>query len=177
MRPIRQNKKRRTALLALMSRFPLRLLKNVCIYLTIEFAAYIAIGAVAIALISLGLSNNVALTVSIVLVVLSLVGSFLAYRQHRIITNRPARNFYSRVQGDVKFADWIARLLSTKAPQEWEEYQDWLHDILLARRQLLDRDAPHWKVTLVTYWRLVGFCVTVTSIKLKRMAIAARRRL
>ncbi|MEW6498929.1 MAG: hypothetical protein AB1589_41530, partial [Cyanobacteriota bacterium] len=140
-------------------------------------AVYMAMGGVAIALISLGVSSNVALTVSIVLVVLSLVVSFLAYRQHRIITNRPAKNFYSRVQGDVKFADWIARFLATKAPQEWEEYQDWLHDILLARRQLLDRDAPHWKATLVTYWRLAGLCVTVTSIKLKRMAIAARRRL
>lgn len=172
-----KKRKRGTALLALISRFPLRLLKNSCIYLTIEFAAYIAIGAVAIALISLGVASHVALTVSLVLVVLSLVGSFLAYRQHRIITNRPAKSFYSRVQGDVKFADWIARLLSTKAPQDWEEYQDWLHDILLARRQLLDRDVPHSKVTLVTYWRLVGLCITVTSIKLKRMAIAARRRL
>lgn len=161
-----------------MARFILDLVKDIakaCIYLMLEFAVYIAIGGLAIALISLGVPSNVALGVSLVLVVFTLIVSSLAYKRHRITTSRPGRNSYIPVRGEVKFADWIAQTLSARAPQEWEEYQDWLHDILLARRQLLDSGCPVWKVTAIAHWRLMGLCITVGSIKLKRWAIAARR--
>ena len=77
----------------------------------------------------------------------------------------------------MSFANWIARTLSHQASQEWEEYQDWLHDILLDYRQLLNRNIPRWQVTLVTYWRLTRLCITVSAIKLKKLAMRATRRL
>ncbi|MEQ8755392.1 MAG: hypothetical protein RID09_17995 [Coleofasciculus sp. G1-WW12-02] len=146
------------------------------IYLTVEFTIYVAIAGVAIALFWLGLPSYVALGLSIGLVILSLTISFLAYRQHRLITRRSVKTDASpTMKGDVKLADLIAQTLAEKAPQEWEEYQDWLHDILLDRRQRLDEGDPHWRVTLLTYWRLTRLCITVTLIKLRRLAIAARR--
>lgn len=144
------------------------------IYLTVEFTVYIAIGGVAIALFWLGFPSYVALGLSIGFVIL--IVSFLAYRQHRRITKRSVRSHASpMIKGDVKLADWIAQTLTTKAPQEWDEYQDWLHDILLDRRQRLDQGDSHWRVTALTYWRLTGLCITVSLIKLRRLAIAARR--
>jgi ABC-type transport system involved in cytochrome bd biosynthesis fused ATPase/permease subunit len=176
---MRRTQQRHTAPFSRIIRFTLRLVKAIAkafTYLTLEFAVYIAIGGLAIALVSLGVSINVALNLSLVLVVFSLVMSFLAYRQHRIIKSRPTKaNSPLPVRGEVKLADWIAQTLSTKAPQEWEDYQDWLHDILLARRQLLDHGYPVWKVTGMTYWRLIGLCITVALIKLRRLALAARR--
>ena len=146
------------------------------IYLTVEFTVYVAIGGGAIALFWLGLPSYVALGLSIGFVILSFTVSFLAYRQHRRITRRSVTTDASPIiKGDVKLADWIAQILATKAPQEWEEYQDWLHDILLDRRQRLDEGDPHWRVTALTYWRLTGLCITVSLIKLRRLAIAARR--
>ncbi|MFP4121455.1 hypothetical protein [Coleofasciculus sp.] len=146
------------------------------IYLAVEFTVYIAIGGGAIALFWLGLPSYVALGLSIGLVILSFTMSFLAYRQHRWITRRSVKTDASpMIKGDVQLADWIAQTLATKAPQEWEEYQDWLHDILLDRRQRLDQGDPYWRVTALTYWRLTGLCITVSLIKLRRLAIAARR--
>ncbi|NDJ23112.1 hypothetical protein GS682_16005 [Nostoc sp. B(2019)] len=175
----RIHQRRRTARFSQIARFMQRLVKAIVrafTYLTLEFAVYIAIGGGAIALISLGVPSNIALGVSLVLVIFSLVVNFLAHRQHQIITSRPARASSSvPVGSEVKLANWIGQTLSTKAPQEWEEYQDWLHDILLARHQLLDSSYPVWKIAVMTYWRLIGLCITVSLLKLRRLAIAARR--
>ncbi|MEQ8538681.1 MAG: hypothetical protein RIB93_14695 [Coleofasciculus sp. D1-CHI-01] len=153
-----------------------RAIAKALIYLAVEFTVYIAIGGGAIALFWLGLPSYVALGLSIGLVILSFTVSFLAYRQHRRITRRSVKTDASpMIKGDVQLADWIAQTLAKKAPQEWEEYQDWLHDILLDRRQCLDQGDPYWRVTALTYWRLTGLCITVSLIKLRRLAIAARR--
>jgi len=176
---MRQTPQRHKASFSRIARFILRLgtaIAKAFTYLSLEFAVYIGIGAFAIALIFLGMPSNIALYLSLVLAVFSLVASFLAYRQHRIITSRTARSRSSiPATSEVKLANWIAQTLSTKAPQEWEDYQDWLHDILLTRSQLLSNGYPVWKVTVITYWRLMGLCITVSLIKLRRLAIAARR--
>ncbi len=138
---MRQTPQRHQASFWRIARFILRLgtaIAKAFTYLSLEFAVYIAIGAFAIALISLGMPSKIALYLSLVLAVFSLVASFLAYRQQRIITSRTARSRSSiPATSEVKLANWIAQTLSTKAPQEWEDYQDWLHDILLTRSQLL----------------------------------------
>lgn len=38
-----------------------------------------------------------------------------------------------KIRGEENLANWIAQNLAQKAPREWDEYQDWLHDILLDR--------------------------------------------
>ncbi|MDJ0531901.1 MAG: hypothetical protein QNJ70_05280 [Xenococcaceae cyanobacterium MO_207.B15] len=123
----------------------------------------------------LGFSTSVAIALSLILLLLILLVSAIAYTKHRNITNKVRRNSYLRVRGEVKLADNIAQILATKSPREWEEYQDWLHDILLIRRQLLERHCPRWKVIILTYWRLFAFCVIISLIKLKRFASGARK--
>lgn len=94
---MRRTKRRRTAPFSRMARFILGLIKHIakaCIYLMLEFAVYIAIGGLAIALISLGVPSNVALGLSLVLVAFTLIVSSLAYKRHRITTSRPGRNSY-----------------------------------------------------------------------------------
>ncbi|MBD1805885.1 hypothetical protein H6F98_10535 [Microcoleus sp. FACHB-SPT15] len=176
---MRRTSQRRTPRFLWIARFILRFGKTIAkafTYLMLEFTLYIAIGGLAIALLSLGMSSNVALSLSLVLVIFSLLTTFLAYWQHQIIAKRRTKaNSSLLITGEVKLADWIAQTLCAKASQEWEEYQDWLHDILLVRRQLLDSGSSRWKVTLLTYWRLIALCVTVTLIKLRRLVLAARR--
>ena len=118
----------------------------------------------------LGVSNRLALGLSLVIVILICILAirFFYSRKSKLARSR------SKVRGEEKLADWIAQTLAQKAPQEWEEYQDWLHDILLARLQLLDRGFPVWKVRIITYGRLTGFCVTISLIKLRRLAIRFR---
>ena len=79
-----------------------------------------------------------------------------------------------KIRGEENLANWIAQNLAQKAPREWDEYQDWLHDILLDRFQMLDQGYPVWKVRMITYWRLVGFCLIVSLTKLRRLAIRLR---
>ena len=73
-------------------------------------------------------------------------------------------------KSNVKFAYWIATILADLSAPEWNEYQDWLHDVLLARRQLLDSKSPKWKVTLITHWRLSTFCLVVIVDRIKQVA-------
>ena len=123
---------------------------------------------------SLGVSNSLALGLSVIILICILAVSFIASRQSKLSSKRTLTTARTQVRGEEKLADWIAQTLAQKAPQEWEEYQDWLHDILLARLQLLDRGYPVWKVRMITYWRLTRFCITVSLIKLKRLAISLR---
>ncbi|WP_026731423.1 hypothetical protein [Fischerella sp. PCC 9605] len=78
-----------------------------------------------------------------------------------------------RGTSNEKLASDITQYLLNKAPQEWEEYQDWLHDILLDRERMLTDEIPQWRIKAITHWRLIAFCVTIISIKLKKMAISS----
>ena len=145
---------------------------KVLLYLICEGAVYALIIITGALLISFGVPQSLALSISIALIITTIVISYTTYRQHRNITSRSRKNRQHKpLKGEVKFADAIAGILSQKSPREWEEYQDWLHDILLARRQSLASGSPQWKVTLITYWRLTALCVTVSTIKLRRLAI------
>jgi quinol-cytochrome oxidoreductase complex cytochrome b subunit len=63
---------------------------------------------------------------------------------------------------NIKFASSIGKLLS-HFPEEWQDYQDWLRDII-ASRQVLQARYPGWLTTLFFYWRLVYFAAYVSSI-------------
>ncbi len=149
---------------------------KILLYLICEGAIYALILVIGVLLVKFGLPQAFALGLSITLIIASLIISYTTIRQHRIITRRSRKNRpHNSVKGEVRFADAIAGILSQNSPREWEEYQDWLHDILLARCQLLDRKIPGWKVTLITYWRLTALCITVSAIKLRRFARIVRK--
>lgn len=78
-------------------------------------------------------------------------------------------------RGRVKLAFWITQIFVDRESPEWAEYQDWLHDILLARRQLLDAKCPKWKVTIITYWRLSAFLIIVSLSKIKSLAVSVMK--
>jgi quinol-cytochrome oxidoreductase complex cytochrome b subunit len=63
---------------------------------------------------------------------------------------------------DIKFASSVSKLLS-HFPEEWQDYQDWLRDII-ASRQMLQANHPNWRATLLFYWRLVYFVAYVSSM-------------
>lgn len=86
-------------------------------------------------------------------------------------------NNISKPKGDLKLAHWIAQTFSSKSSPEWSEYQDWLHDILFSRGQLLDAKYPQWKVKLITYRRLSAFLIVVVISKLRQFASNIRRSL
>ncbi len=157
-------------------RFLLVGISKILLYLVCEGAVYALIIIIGALLVNFGLPQSLAISISIALVIATLIISYTTYRQHRIITRRWRKNrqHYS-MKGEVRFADVIAKILSQNSPREWEEYQDWLHDILLARRQLLASGIVRWKVTLITYWRLTALCITVGAIKLRRFARIVRK--
>lgn len=125
---------------------------------------------------SLGASNSLAVGLSLVIVIsiAILAIRFFFFRKSKLARSRTLITTSTKVRGEEKLANWMAQTLAQKAPQEWEEYQDWLHDILLARLQLLDRGFPVWKVRIITYWRLTGFCLIVGLTKLRRLVIRLR---
>lgn len=149
---------------------------KVLLYLICEGGVYALIIIIGALLVNFGVPQSFALGISIALMIATIVISYTTYRQHRNITCRSRKNRqHNPLKGEVKFADAIAGILSQNSPREWEEYQDWLHDILLARRQSLASGSPEWKVTLITYWRLIALCITVSAIKLRRLVMTVRK--
>ena len=175
----KQSRKSTNSLLqTILSRLSLLLIRipKVLLYLICEGAAYVLIIITGALLVSFGVPQSLALSISIALIIATIVITYTTYRQHKTITRHSRKNRqYNPLKGEVKFADAIAGILSQKSPREWEEYQDWLHDILLARRQSLANGIPQWKVTLITYWRLTALCITVSVIKLRRLAMTIRK--
>ncbi|HHP7229935.1 MAG TPA: hypothetical protein ACFCUY_03630 [Xenococcaceae cyanobacterium] len=152
----------------------LRLVKNASIYLTLELGIYlIFIGLISV-FIWLGFTTTLAIVFSLILLLVSLLISTITQIKQRIFQEKARKKSYFQVRGEVKLADNIAQILATKSPKEWEEYQDWLYDILLTRRQLLERNCPKWKVSVLTYWRLLTFCLTISLLKLKRLTRTAK---
>ncbi len=118
-----------------------------------------------------GIPHNIALYIAIATALgLLIFAVYISYKSYR--KNKPARN---RRKSELKLARWISRTLNARNSTQWHEYQDWLHDIMLSRRQLLDAKYPRWKVKLITYWRLSVFCVVVSVGKIKQVATSIRR--
>ncbi len=63
---------------------------------------------------------------------------------------------------DLKLASNISQWVS-QFPEEWQEYQDWLREII-ASHQVLRTQHSAWFATLIFRWRLVYFSVYVGSI-------------
>ena len=119
-----------------------------------------------------GISPNVSLllAIAILIVGLLLVAMYVFYR-----SNRNKRSNGNRYRGETGLARLISRTIAERESTQWHEYQDWLHDILLSRRQLLDAKHPRWKVSLVTYWRLSTFCLVVGINKVKQVTVKSWR--
>ena len=86
-------------------------------------------------------------------------------------------NLWCRVQGanNSKPKNWLIKLLVDRQSPQWSEYQDWLHDIFLARRQMLERKCPTWQVAIITYWRLGVFLTVVSFSRIKSFATSMMR--
>ena len=63
---------------------------------------------------------------------------------------------------DLELAGRIGRLAS-HFPEEWQEYQDWLRDII-ASRSVLQKRHQAWQTTLIFRWRLFYFVVYVAGV-------------
>ena len=67
---------------------------------------------------------------------------------------------------DIELASSIGNLMS-HFPQEWQDYQDWLRDIIVSNPVLYTRYSA-WQARLIFRWRLVYFVIYVFSIILGR---------
>ncbi|GAB4538482.1 MAG: hypothetical protein Tsb0014_28110 [Pleurocapsa sp.] len=153
-----------------------RFLKQLCKFfqrgikaIIVELITAIATFILAIMLNAWGISDHIAIILGLILSVAGVIFCWSIFNRQR------KQSQSDHKVGEIRLACWIARTLHTQASREWEEYQDWLHDILLARRQLLNSGYPVWKVALITYWRLGVLFVTVNIVKLRKIAIAATK--
>ena len=62
---------------------------------------------------------------------------------------------------DIKLASSIGKFIS-RFPEEWQEYQDWLRDIITSRQAFQSRHSE-WRATLLFRWRLAYFVTYVGS--------------
>lgn len=63
---------------------------------------------------------------------------------------------------DLELAGKIGELIS-RFSQEWQDYQDWLRDIVASHSVLLRSYSP-WQAVIIFRWRLFYFVVYVTSV-------------
>ena len=68
----------------------------------------------------------------------------------------------SRREKDIELAGTIGRL-ARHFPEEWQEYQDWLRDIISSQSVLLKR-YPAWQAVLIFRWRLFYFVAYVAGV-------------
>ncbi len=152
----------------------IRAIKKGILWMIAEQLIFVMVLGFAFIFHSLGASDNLALVLSICLLIFVLILILILVIKF-FPHHKPKRVVSSQLRGEEKLANWISRNLEQKAPQEWEEYQDWLHDILFDRFQLLERGFPAWKVRIITYWRLVRLSITVSLIKLRRLANVVKK--
>lgn len=122
--------------------------------------------------VTLGIPQNVALFLAIIIVLILLSLFILALNT---LNNKKQKLTRSKTKGEIKLAQWITQTIANQNSTEWEEYQDWLHDILLSRQQLLDARYPRWQVSLITYKRLGEFWVVIGITKVKQVATSIWR--
>lgn len=63
---------------------------------------------------------------------------------------------------DLELAGKVSTFVS-RFPQEWQEYQDWLTEII-SSRSVLKQCYPDWQIVLIFRWRLFYFVCYVTSV-------------
>lgn len=136
-------------------------------YISLEICFWLATLGIGYLFLSWGISYNLANYAALALAIAILI-SALSFEAWQKSKKQPKKHSKSK----VKLANWIASYLADRTSPEWIEYQDWLHDILLARRQLLNAKCPKWKVFILTYWHLSGFLVIVSLAKIKKAVVA-----
>ena len=136
-------------------------------YISLEICFWLATLGIGYLFLSWGISYNLANYAALALAIAILL-SALSFEAWQKSKKQPKKHSKSK----VKLANWIASYLADRTSPEWIEYQDWLHDILLARCQLLNAKCPKWKVFILTYWRLSGFLVIVSLAKIKKAVVA-----
>ena len=148
-----------------------KLLRFAVKQLLLEISLGITILGLAYVFASWGISQNLALYVAIAVV----LGLFIVAAL--VIDNgyKSKSSMKRKAEGELKLAVRIAHMLSKKASLEWTEYQDWLHDILLARDQLLVSKCPRWKVVMITYWRLSVLLIVVSLTKIKGIVVSVMK--
>ncbi|MBE7383569.1 MAG: cytochrome bc complex cytochrome b subunit [Leptolyngbya sp. SIO1E4] len=65
---------------------------------------------------------------------------------------------------EMELASKVSGIMS-HFPEVWQEYQDWLRDIVSSRTDLLSR-YPAWQVSVIFRWRLLYFAVYVAGVVL-----------
>jgi hypothetical protein len=116
-----------------------------------------------------GIPQNVALSLAIIIILILFIFALNTFNNKKQKLTRP------KTKGEIKLAQWITQTIVNQNSTEWEEYQDWLHDILLSRQQLLDARYPRWQVSLITYKRLGEFWIIVGITKVKQVATSIWR--
>lgn len=153
----------------------LRMVSQLSRLLLGAIAICITVGGLEILLFSMGVTAGwrygVSIGMGFLLTLLMAVG--LAVQQHQRILSARSRTLQSSLPSNAVEilstpTQWLVRRLQTRDPQLWDEYQDWLHDILLDRDRLLGQGLALWKVTVITRWRLWGWSSTVMMISVKR---------
>jgi hypothetical protein len=130
-------------------------------------------------LVASGISQNMASRISqnivfIAIIVVLILFSLFIFALHTF-SNKKQKLTRQKTNGEIKLAQWITQAIVNPNSTEWEEYQDWLHDIMLSRQQLLDVKFPRWQVSLITYKRLGVFWVVVGISKVKQVATSIWR--
>ena len=131
---------------------------------------FVTLGGIASLLIAVGIPQSIASPLAIAISLgLFIVAVYISYAFY------PKRATKNKRKGEVRFAHAIAKFFANSRSSQWYEYQDWLHDILLARQQLLAEKCPQWQVKLITYRRLTVFCLVVGMNKVRRIVANMKR--
>ena len=142
-------------------------------YILLEAIFWVmTLGGIASLFIAFGMPQNIA---SILAIAISF-GLFILALYILWKFEREKKQTRNKRESEIRLAVHISRTFANGTSTQWSEYQDWLHDILLARRQLLDAKCPQWKVKLITYHRLSVFCLVVGISKIKQVVRIKRSR-
>jgi uncharacterized membrane protein len=118
-----------------------------------------------------GISQNIVFIAIIIVLILFVLFTFALHT----FSNKKQKSTRGKTSGEIKLAQWITQAIVNQNSTEWEEYQDWIHDIMLSRQQLLNAKCPRWQVSLITYRRLGVFWVVVGISKVKQVATSIWR--
>ena len=144
----------------------IRLFKLATKQLLLEISLAVSVIGFSYLFTSWGLPLNAAFLLAIGMILCLIVMAFSLFSEP---------NSSANLKGEVKLAQRIGQILTNRTSTEWDEYQDWLHDVMLSRQQLLDAKCPQWKVKLITYKRLSVFCIVVAISKVKQVTTSIWR--